>query len=316
MKTATFRSLAFCLILFASSGVFAQQKYSLQNDYPEGQYTMQTETVMKMTMQMGGQIAPSEQKQVYLFDVTAHAKQPDGSRQLTLELTRIQMAIKTSGREILFDSNDEEDAVPSLKVLRLMLGMKQTLTRSPEGKIVKIEGMEEHWQKLLEAAKPADKTVIENLKRTTKADTFSKNFERYQEVLPPQPVALGEIWKSASVSEVPMLGPVNVQAENVLQSVEKLDGVETAFVQSKVKTESQEPKTVEMGGIKMQFKNLKIDTDTTINLEIPTGLLTSALSKLTVYGIIISDPAEQKNIEIIMNGEGETKMYFERKATE
>ncbi len=314
MKIATLRLFVFCWILFASTGVFAQQKYSLKSNFPEGRYTMQTETIMNMTMQMGGQIAPSEQKQIYLFDVTALAKAPDGSQQLSLELTRIQMSVKTRGREILFDTNDEEDAVAPLKVLRLMLGMKQTLTRSPEGKIVKIEGMEEHWQKLLEGAGPAEKTAIENLKKTTKVDTFSKNFDRNQEVLPTQPVALGEIWKTEAASDIPLLGPVRVQAENVLQSVEKIDGVETAFIQSKVKTESQDPKSVEMGGVKMQFKNLKIDTDTTVMLEIPTGLLTSNHSKLTIYGVIVSEPNEKQNLEVIMNGEGETKMLFERKA--
>lgn len=269
----------FTVVCFSVS-VSAQDKFELKLRYPEGKYEMTTENVTDMTTDMGGRAIPMNQSQTQYAEIIAGPVAADGSQQVSMEIKRVVSEQKGSaGMSMKFDSDKPDSSNPQAKAMGFIVGMKLTLTYDKDGKAVKVDGWDE-FIATLEKSTEMPKEVVDMLKGTLSAETFTKNINAAQDVLPKKPVEVGANWKSESELEIPMIGNLKNELDNKLLSVETVNGVKLAAINSKAKIDAKEGTEVKMGPMTMQFKNMDIETDTTYKLDIASGLLQSSVGDL------------------------------------
>lgn len=299
------------LVATAAAQEKAQEKYTLKNRYPEGRYEMAVESTMDMVMEMFGQKIPMTQVQKQEFHIVASPKKAaDDSQTVTMELKRMVSKQQSMGTSMEYDSGDESKQSEPLKVLGAMIGMTLTLTLDKEGKIVKVDGLDELWARL-ERAPGYSKQILEVLKKQMTEDTLTAGFDAQRNVMPPRAVAVGEQWKSSGSSVVPMLGKVETETDNTLQSVDTVDGAEVARIVSKSRIESSESSKIDMGIVKMDVKKSTIEMESDYRMETKTGLVVSTVS-LTQMEMETEVGSGDRKMEQKMTSNGKTTMTVKR----
>ncbi|MCL2742846.1 MAG: DUF6263 family protein [Planctomycetaceae bacterium] len=272
--------LCFCVVSAFCLSASAQEKYTLKVQFPAGKYQNVIESDMDMSIGMAGQAAkmPMKQKQTQYMSLDVSPKVENGTQKIVMETTRIAMETKSAMMNMKYDSADPESAASPMKAAGAMVGMKLVLTFK-DGKVAKVEGIEEFFEKL--ANNPDyPKQTAEMLKKQFSNQAMTKNFDAQHEAMPSKPVAVGEEWKTESTTEIPMLGKVKAVLNNTLKEVKEENGKKIAVIISKASMKSTEPNEVETGGGKMTFTKVDIDTATTITLELETGLVPSTVADI------------------------------------
>ncbi|GHT36264.1 hypothetical protein FACS189427_07550 [Planctomycetales bacterium] len=303
--------LCFCVVSVFCLAVSAQDekntKYTLKVQYPAGKYQNVIDSDMDMTIGMSGQTAkmPMKQKQTQYMTLDVTPKTEDGTQTLTMETTRIATEVKSPFANMKFDSADPDAANGPMKAAGVAVGLKAVMT-CKDGKIIKVEGIEEFFEKL--AANPDyPKQTAEMLKKQFNNESLTKNFDIQQKAMPSsQPVAVGEQWKTDGTAEIPMLGKVKTVLNNTLKEVKEENGKKIAVIISKTNIKSAEPKELEAGnGVKTTFTKFSIDTTTTFNLEIESGLVLSSDADI-VLEMESKIEAAGKTIEQQLSGTGKS----------
>lgn len=297
--------------LFLAAGVWAEEKkFTLKNRYPEGKYNSVMNMDMDMIIEMAGQKMPMKQKMGQYMDIAAGVVQSDGSQKVVMEFTRVTMDQKMAMMDMKYDSADEASKNSPLKAMGVIVGFRLTITFDKDGKIAKVEGLEEFWDKL---SKNSDypPQLAEMLKKQMNAETMTKNYDSHREMMPEKPVAVGESWKSTGSAEMPMIGKMETELDNTLKVVKLVDGVECAEIVSKMKMESKEPGEVEMGPTKMEYKSFSMDGDTTVLMEIATGLVTSTVGDMTL-AMELEMKVNDQTMTQKMSGTGKTTTTITR----
>ena len=301
----------FLLFAFTASGLRAEEKkFTLKNRYPQGKYDMVMNMDMDMTIEMAGRKMPMKQKMGQYMDIDAGMLESDGSQKIVMEITRVVMEQKISLANLKYDSADEMTHNSPLKAVGAMLGLRLTLTFDGDGKIVKVEGLDEFWDNL---AKNPDYPLqaAEMLKKQMTSESMTKNFDSHRETMPPGPVAVGENWKSTGTAEMPMIGKLETELDNTLKVVKLVDGVECAEIVSKIKMDTKEPGEIEMGSAKTEYKNVSMENESTMLMEVETGLVISNVSDMKMEMEMETEVGD-RTIEQKMAGTGRTTVTITR----
>jgi hypothetical protein len=292
--------------------VDAQEKYTLKNRYPQGTYEMRLETEMEMIIKIGEQIIPNRSNQIQYQEIVAKPIEPDGSQQIVIETKRIVMKQIINGKEIAFDSADENAKNSPLKLLGVMVGMKVTTTFDSNGKIIKTDGMDQFWEK---NAQTLPKPVLEMMKKQFSEKALSKIFDVVYEATPKQPVAVGEQWKSESLSEIPFIGKVKTTQTNTLKEIVPTQADETeseAVIVSQSHIKSDAPQEMNMTAVKMMLNSTEIDSESVIKIEIKTGLVVSNVTQIKMNLELETTTQNNQVVKQNVNGEGKTTMTLPR----
>jgi hypothetical protein len=290
--------------------VDAQEKYIFKNRFPQGTYEMRLETEMDMVIKIGEQIIPNRSSQIQYQEIVAGPIEPDGSQQTVIETKRIVMKQIINGQEIAFDSADEKAKNSPFKLMGVMVGLKVTTTFEQNGKITKIDGIEEFWEKNAQAF---PKPVLDVMKKQFSEKALSKIFDVVQEAMPKQPVAVGEQWKSESLSEIPFIGKVKTEQTNTLKEIQSVDGTELAVIVSQSHMKSDTPQEMNMATIiKMMLNSTDIDSESTIQMELKTGLVVSNVTQIKMNLELETTAPNNQIVKQNVNGEGKTTMTVTR----
>lgn len=327
-----YRKITVCLVSLAvccvSLTAFGQEKFSLQTRFPEGKYVGVIDITMDMQQEIMGNKLPMKQVQQQHFDIIAAAIEPDGSQKVTMVLTRMVMKMNSPMVNMEFDSADTDEkanANPALKVLAKMIGMTITTIYDKEGKVAKIEGIEEFFDKLAKEADPMSKQIFDGLKKQMGEGSFTKTFDASRDVMPSGPVAVGDTWKSDTMAkELPMIGNMNIEATSTLKSVKKdAAGTEIAEIISVTDMTNSDAQDMTIGPITMRISKMTMQVETTFCVETKTGLVVSSngvIKKMDIEMSMIppvgNDAANNTAIPAIkmsMSMTGETKMTVTRK---
>ena len=297
--------LCFCVVSAFCLSASAQEKYTLKVQFPAGKYQNVIESDMDMTIGMPGQTAkmPMKQKHTQYMTLDAAPKAKDGTQKIVMENTRIAMETKSAFANMKFDSDNPDDAASPIKAAGAMVGMKMTMTFK-DGKVVKVEGIEEFFEKLTNNP-DYPKQTADMLKKQFSNEAMTKNFDAQHEAMPSKPVAVGEEWKTETTTEIPVLGKVNAVLNNTLKEVKDENGKKVAVIISKADMKSTEPKDVDTGPAKMTFTKVDIDTTTTFTLELETGLVQSTVADIKMEMEMNLEAAGQ-TMQQQMSGTGTT----------
>lgn len=268
-------------ILVAAQSSTAQEKYTLKSAYPPGRYEMVTDIDMDMTMDMGGAKMPMKQKQTQYITIDAAERSSDGTQKIVQEITRIAMSGKMMMIDTKYDSADPDAEKSPMKMMGAMVGMKLTMTFDKDGKMIKMEGIDEFFEKL---SKHPDypKQVTEMLEKQMTDESLTKSFDVMREMMPKTPVGIGETWKTEGSSEMPILGKIKTNLENTLKEIKTENGRKLAVIVSKSILRSEEPKEIENMGIKMTFVKMDMSGETAALVDLESGLLQKSVSDITM----------------------------------
>lgn len=306
--------LSIVFLLAVVSCAFAQEKHQLRVGFPEGNFIMTQESTMKTTTEVMGQKIPSGQKSAFTFSVVASAKDTEGQQTVKIELKRIQMQQKAMQFELKFDSNDEKDEVPAMaKPFRAMLGMKLTIKMDKDGKPVSVEGFDEFFENMIKEMPEATRPMLQGMKEQLGGNSFIKSFSQATDLMPKEPVAVGDAWKTETTAPVPMIGDVKMQTENKFLAIETIDNVQLAVIESISKMGSTEGKEVQMGPMKMTVKEISVETKSKLKIELASGLNVENVANIVMAAAISGGGGEnQPPIELKIQGEGQTTVRTER----
>ncbi|MDR0611272.1 MAG: DUF6263 family protein, partial [Planctomycetaceae bacterium] len=301
--------LSVAVFFLSAFPVDAQEKYTLKNRYPQGTYETRTETEMDMSIKIGEQTIPNRSNQTQYQELVAGPIEPDGSQQTVIETKRIVMKQIINGQEIAFDSTHENAKNSPFKLLGVMVGLKVTTTFDQNGKVIKIDGMEKFWEKNAQAL---PKPALEMLKKQFSEKALSKMFDVIHEAMPKQPVVVGEQWKSETLSEIPILGKVKTEQTNTLKEIQAVDGTEFAVIVSQSHMKSDSPQEVTMATNKMTLNSTDIDSESTIQMELKTGLVVSNVTQIKMNIELETTTPNNQTIKQNVNGNGKTTMTVTR----
>lgn len=269
---------------------------------------MQFETDMEMKIEVDGRTIPNHSTQTQYQNITVKPIASDGSQQINVEVKRIVMKQMINGQKIEFDSADDKAQFSPFKILGIMVGLKVTISLDQDGKITKMEGLDEFLE---QHAQNIPKQAFEMLKRQFSDKSLAKMFDILRETMPQQPVAVGEQWKSESVSEILVIGKVKTEQTNTLKEIQSVDGTELATIVSQSRIKSDSPQEMEMAATKMTLKSTDVDSESTIQMEMKTGLVVSNITQINMK-IETETINNNKTLQQTMTGKGKTTMTITR----
>ena len=304
----------------AACMAFAEEKYSLKIRYPEGTYTMIQEMEMDMATkmkvgEMGSMRFPSVMKQTYEMRIIAGPVVEDGSQKVEMEFVRVAADVSTSGIRMRYDSGGDakKNARSPLKVLDFMVGVKFSVTYDKDGKAAKVEGVDALWDKMLAKSNAATKEMMESLReKMLSEEALAKMINVGMESYSEKTVAVSESWDSETEMEVPMIGKIRVKATHTLESVEKRDGTEIATIRSRINMEAEDLDETILEEVKMQFEGYNILADSTLVLDVKTGLPISGGAKMTQRVVMKADNAGEMSMNMEIDGTSETRTTVTR----
>lgn len=307
MQRITFTLFAFLFSALLITPVIAQEKYKLKYDYPDGKYEMLMKTDMDTVMDMGMKIT-TNQKQEQHINVVSEPRAADGTRKVSMEWTRMIVESSAMGQKQSYDSANEKDKDSPLKMLGGMVGAKLTMTMDKDNNVLKVDGIDEFWDKLTKDMGEMEKAMMSAMKEQL-TGSMTNNFDSFKEAMPNKEVAVGEKWTNKTKSEIPMLGKVDAEVQSELKNIATKDGAKIAEISSVSEIKSDEHE-VEMGPMKMKFENVEIKTNGVLLLEIESGLVTSNIAD-TEMKMTMSTPDAGDNKNAI-SVKGKTSVSMKR----
>ena len=294
-------------VLAAGQSTTAQEKYTLKSAYPPGQYEMVMGIDMDMTIDMSGAKMPMQQKQTQYMAIDAAAKNADGTQKIVMELTRVVLDQKMSMANLKYDSADPDSDKSPMKAAGVIVGLKITTLFDKDGKPTKVEGMDEFFDKLLNNPE-YPKPIAEMMKKKISNESMTKMMDFARDAMPKEPVAVGETWKTEGTSTLPILGEAKTNLENTLETVKTENGRKIAVIATKLLIQSDEPNEMEpVPGAKVTFTKMNITGNTTVLLDIESGLALSSTSD-TEMAMELSTNVGDKTMEQKISGKGKTTM--------
>ena len=303
-------SLFVCLslLLVAGQSVMAQEKYTLKNAYPPGQYEMVMSTEMDMTIGMSaGAKVPMQQTQTQYITIDAAERSADGTQKIVMEFTRVAINQKASILNLKYDSADPNAANSPMKAAGVIVGLKLTILLDKDNHPIKYEGMSEFFDKLLENPDYPIQ-VAEMLRSQMTDESMTKSLDVAKEMMPKNPVAVGETWKTEGSSELPMLGKAKMNLENTLQEVKTESGRKIAVIESTSTISSEEAKeTSLLPGMSMTFSAMDVSGKTTAFVDLESGLMQKSTADMDITMEISMDMNGRERTQKI-SGKGKTTM--------
>ena len=292
------------LILVAGQSLTAQEKYTLKSAYPPGQYEMVTNIEMDMTIEMSGAKMPMQQTQTQYATIDAAERSADGTQKVVMEFTRVTISSKASIANLKYDSADPDADKSPMKAAGVLVGMKFTMLLDKDGKTIKVEGLDEFFDKLMNNP-DYPKQVAEMLRGQMTDESMTRSVDVAKDMMPKNPVAVGETWKTEGSSEVPMLGKVKTNLVNTLKEIKTEDSKKIAVILSKSTISSEELKEISMQGMKMTFTKADISADTTALVDLESGLLQKSTADMEI-AMEISMDMNGRTMQQKVSGKGKT----------
>lgn len=261
--------------LSSASGDAIELKFNI----PNGSKFMYS-TSLKQKVQMMGQNMTMNMVMDYLYNITGAE---NNNKNLSVSYDRIQMEMDAPGMGLTkYDSKDETAKDPSGGAFKNMVGKAFTMTVSPDGEIVNIDGLKDILP-----------TGAAGFDENTMKQTMQMSFNFY----PDKPVKPGESWNKKTTMNIQVL-TMSIDSKYTLKEVKGDNAI--VSVDSKI---TMDPGTSsEMQGMKMDMSGTQSGT---MEVEIKTGQLLSGNLTQKISGKISAGGQEMPmdtNSDIVITG--------------
>jgi hypothetical protein len=286
---------AFMLVGFAVAAPhISAQEATLAYKWTKGEtlrYRLTQKTATTMTGLPGG--APDaklDQLADQIFTMTVESVAADGTVTLRQSFESMRMDITSPGGKVTFDAAkpDPAAAPPEAAVQKLfaaMLNEPFTVTMTPTGKLVKIEGFTRLMDKVFAASPASDPRTAGALQqmRATLSDEqmmamFSQGFPEF----PQRPLKAGDTWSGETTLKNPALGAMLMSSSLALAALEGTAAVQMARITTKVKMERDPKSQAPQGPMGMKVDMGVANGEGETLFDVGRGRLQRATTNITI----------------------------------
>lgn len=262
-------ALAFTL-LFASCkrGEPVELKLNLQSG---SQYLYTIDTKMTTEQSAMGQTLKTTNNM--LMESTYDVKDADnGNKAITVTYDRLAMSLQNALVQMKYDSRDSNASDPALKHLSKMLNRHFTMQVTPQGEVLKVEGLGEIINSMDDSARMM-------LGQTFNDSAIRSMMQQSLNIFPDKPVRPGDTWKKTYQYDMSIMG---MKIENEFKLASVANGTAKIDVKSKI-TGGGTMGDEQMKGMQMELGG---EQKGTLDVEVATGLITDGKLEQDVKGTI------------------------------
>lgn len=271
---------------------------------PAGEYEMLVETNDDSEMEgMKG-----ETIDIRYYDLIVEPAKEDGTQEITMLWNRIRFK-STAGNYVSADFDSATQKPQKRREINKaqLLGLKLKQTIDKNGKLIKTEGIEEFIDGLI-TQDPSKKEMLTAVKAMTRGGNYVTYFTQFWQILPDEPVAVGETWKKKSVLDNQTLGSVPLDIAAKIEKIEEIDGEKLAQITGTGILKTNEETEIQSGPMKLKYKSIDFDSKISMKIEPNTGL---------VHEYNMDFETEQtmlmRTSSLTTNGKGNLKISIKRK---
>ena len=264
-----------------------------------------------ITQSVGGNDMTVATKMGMVMDFNVFDVDPSGNYQIreTFKNIHFEMGGPTP---VKFNSEDTTQSDPYTSILKNFVGGIFTMSLSPEGKILELNGVKELMDKVMQSDAMKDSTMSPQLQQILQGFWSDKGIRRMTEqglgYLPSNPVKIGDSWKYETTAN--MMVPVKITNDYTLKGRTKsstvIDSKSMMAIDTVITVGEGQPMTmsITMNGIGNgtllidaktglpDSSNIKIDLTGNMGLM---GMPSGADMKIPISGVIISTMKYEKH---------------------
>jgi hypothetical protein len=254
------------IALVLTAPAFAQQKVSLEHKYVPGQYVLTMDQRAKTTTSMMGQRIPSDVTMETAAQIDVSKPDDKGNKTIKFTYKRVTQTVDAGGMRMSFDSAKKDQTPSPLASMGKMVGSTITMTVDKDGKVTKVEGVDEMMDKMTEG-NPAAAGMMKDMKKQFGPEAMAQMISSSRQFLPEKPVAPGESWTSSATIPMPMIGEAKTEMKNKLTEVKKVDGREMAAIAFEGTTKSEGGEAVGDENVQMKMSSMDIKQKGTVLVD-------------------------------------------------
>ncbi|MCW3127605.1 MAG: hypothetical protein JWO03_3263, partial [Bacteroidetes bacterium] len=194
------------------------QTYEFKLNLKKGQkYNQTMALIMDMSESVSGQDIKISTKAHFTFKQEVKSIDKDGNYTLESEYSRVAMDVDAMGKKLSYDSDKKtqsEGAEDLAKTFSAVIGKKFSVTLTPKGKVVKIEGLKAIIDELSKGASP---TTAQMLATTFDEKKMEANYSSSYDFFPDHAVKKGDTWKNKKTME--SIFPMDIESVYTLKEV-------------------------------------------------------------------------------------------------
>ena len=255
-----------CTALFAH----AQDKVSFQFKYVPGTYV--TTVKMQSDQQITGPQQMNQKMTMTMAMEMVVDKPTATGQQLHITYRRIQQAVKGGPVEMSYDSADKAEKTDEKNPLAVLGGLVDAaidVTLDADGKVTKVKGMNEIWDKMAQD-NPA---AAGQMKKSMGEKMLTEQLSQSARQLPTKPVAVGDSWDYSQKQDLPMGGTLDMKTTCTLKKIEQSGDHKVAVIDMTGGTAKVNADTEKKPADDATAQKLKMDLQQTgtMKVNIATG---------------------------------------------
>lgn len=306
-------TIALVAVMMLATAAVAQEKFEIKQKYVPGQYVVTVQQDIKTATSVGD----SETAQVIKGNteqsmwIQTDVSKPDDKGQQTVKMTykRVLMESQTMGSTMKYDSADTNASASPLGALGAMVGKTITMTLDAEGKVLKVEGVDEMFDAIAKK-EPSAAGMMDAMKKQFGPEAMKQLISASYEFLPDKPVAKGESWKKEIKMEMPMIGQATINTDNTLKEVKEVAGKKLAVIEFTGNMKSDKGQPVTAPNAQMTVSSMAIDQKGTVQIDVANPMI--GTSDVDMTGKIdMTTTAGETSMPISIKMDGKVKTSTE-----
>ncbi|MGA2265280.1 MAG: DUF6263 family protein [Phycisphaerae bacterium] len=285
-------------------------KITLKSRYAPGTYVMTLQLDSNSTSTLpNGQVVDEKHTMTTVWEMEVGNQDANGLTTARMTFKRVAVTNQSKGMIMTYDSAYLQDSNPLMaKVYAPMIGQAVVVTLDANNKVISVSGMDEIADAMAAANLQMTQTSqnFQNLKKTFSNDSLAEAMNWASEVMPSQPVAVGERWETSHSQSPPTLGEIEIKEKCTLKEIKSTPAGKVAVIAFTFNAEkSQGKSTTTNTGMEMTFNNIKIHQDGTMEMLLDSGMPLSSLADQKIsMGVSIKpqQPSEGTTQPVGMNG--------------
>jgi len=246
-------------------------KIKLRQKFLPGTYEIVQMNLTNNVTQMNNQTLPIQLSKNSWYELDASS--PDASGQMICNIT--VKRVKESHAGGTFDTDDPESvrSDQSGQYLSSILESEFLLKFGPDWQLVDANGLDQIWGAVgMEA--PTVAPVNQEMKEKMDQKSFAKwMFALVYDIMPDEPVGVGDIWHKVNSAEYPLLGNIQCSTECKLTRMEQNYEGRVAYITFTSNIESDKTTSTQIGPMLVTVKNVKMKQTGQVQLNTDTGLM-------------------------------------------
>jgi RNA polymerase sigma factor (sigma-70 family) len=276
-------------------------KVDLRQQYPLGNFVTVNEAEGEQRVSAEGSVDITQSlSQAVTILMQVEKAGENGERKIGVSFRKVKAKIRQGGADTVFDSEQgpSPGGTPYLSQLfRPLLEAKIVATVGADGRVTDVKGLTETWQAV---AQREPGNPIAQLMKEQMGDAFIRDLiESGRRILPPNPVATGDEWRTETSAVVPFVGEVKFGQKNRLQALADAPEGRIATIQFEGQAAQGSEQKVDLGLLRATFRKMDMKQVGEAQFNATTGMIVA--TKVQQDGTMVMTAGEEAGIAISMN---------------